>query len=159
MLRHRIIVFLLFLGFLFFFGFLATYSKIERLPSAAEQDISVPATVSDRPDVIAEVPPLVPSSAAVFGRTVELKLHDTVSFPDGLVVTLKQINDSRCPKEVDCIWAGELSGVFTLSDANTDTTQEITLSTIVNKTATLGMYTFALKDASPERFALIVSKQ
>ncbi len=33
----------------------------------------------------------------------------------GLVLSLKAIEDSRCPADVQCVWAGELAAVFDVS--------------------------------------------
>ena len=43
-----------------------------------------------------------------FGKVITFKLNDKTAFSDGLNVELKGINDSRCPKDVQCIWAGSL---------------------------------------------------
>ncbi len=161
MLRHKIIVLLLFLGFLFFFGFLATYSKIKKdTPDLLTEEQIIP--IQENPVLIVNDPILVTNNTrptSLFNTVVTLSLNSQVVFSDGLTVTLKEINDSRCPKDVQCVWAGELSGVLVLSGDNTSATQEIRLSTVVNKTVNVGQYTFTIKDATVASLDFSVSKQ
>lgn len=63
-----------------------------------------------------------------FNKTISLDLHEKTTFPDGLAITLTEINDSRCKPGVQCIWAGELSATFALSRGS-DLQQEIILGT------------------------------
>lgn len=68
-----------------------------------------------------------------------------MTFPDALVVTLLRIDDSRCPPNVQCVWAGELAPTFHLvggalgADART-----VQMGTSRTPTATVGAYTLAL---------------
>src|SRR3989344_8997403 len=55
------------------------------------------------------------NNSSEFGQAITLKLNDRAIFTDGLVVILTQIDDSRCPKNVQCVWAGEVSVVLELS--------------------------------------------
>jgi hypothetical protein len=45
--------------------------------------------------------------------TVTLRVGATKQIDDQLAITLDQINDSRCPAEVYCIWAGEIAAELT----------------------------------------------
>ncbi|MFA5932277.1 MAG: hypothetical protein WC793_02770 [Candidatus Paceibacterota bacterium] len=93
-----------------------------------------------------------------FGGSVVFKLNDKITFSDGLNVTLKEINDSRCPKGVQCIWAGEIAGTFLISDAKLATPKEIRLGAIRNKSVVLEGYTFSLKDATVDSLTIQVVK-
>lgn len=43
---------------------------------------------------------------AEFDAEVRLSVGDRIIFSDSLVVSLREINDSRCQPDVQCIWAG-----------------------------------------------------
>lgn len=96
------------------------------------------------------------SPSPEFGKTITLKLSDSVAFSDGLNVILKEINDSRCPKDVQCIWAGEISGVFSVSGGKLTLSKEIRLGTANSKSMTFENYTFSLKNATGSSITIIV---
>lgn len=52
----------------------------------------------------------------VFGKAITLKGGETVIYEGGLELTLRSIGDSRCPKDVVCIWQGELNPFFSVRD-------------------------------------------
>jgi len=52
--------------------------------------------------------------AATLGNPVVLRVGEAASFEGGLKITLKAINDSRCPKDVQCVWAGELAALVSI---------------------------------------------
>ncbi len=96
-------------------------------------------------------------SAAVFNDVITLAVHDRVQFSDGLTVQLLEINDSRCPAGVQCIWAGELSARLEISGGKAGTTTaEMRLGTSRNRQTALGGYTFELIDATPTQIRLRV---
>ena len=91
-----------------------------------------------------------------FGKKVILQKGTIVVLSDGLKVSLKDINDSRCKPDVECIWAGELSATLYAYDGKFDSRQEIHLGTVKNKTITIGGYVFTLLDASTESVTIKV---
>lgn len=93
-----------------------------------------------------------------FGGVVTFKLNDSITFSDGLNIVLKEINDSRCPKGVECIWAGEISGSFMLSGAALSSPLEFRLGTTNKKSAVLDGYTFSLKSATEKTLSVEVLK-
>lgn len=93
-----------------------------------------------------------------FGELVSFKLNDSVTFSDGLNIVLKEINDSRCPKGVQCIWAGEISGSFVLTGAEFSSPGEVRLGTLNKKSIVLNGYTFSLKDATATSMTIEVVK-
>ncbi len=95
----------------------------------------------------------------VFGSTITIDVGKQIEFNDGLTVTLKQINDSRCKQGVVCIWAGELSPVFTISGGSNNQTKEFTLGTTTKKTTTINGYIFALQSATENTATIIVTKE
>jgi|GEM_PF-3137484 len=80
-----------------------------------------------------------------------------LTYPDGLKVFLKSIDDSRCPEGVQCIWAGELSYTFTLSKDG-KSIGEVRLGTMTAKTATVGEYTFTLKEGKKVEVIISIVK-
>lgn len=97
-----------------------------------------------------------PKPTAEFDKTVTLRVNDKVTFSDGLSVVLKEINDSRCKPNVQCIWAGELSGKFSVYGGRISVPAEITLGTINNQSVTLGGYVFSLKSATETSISIAV---
>lgn len=93
--------------------------------------------------------------SGTFDRPITFVINQKVKFADGLVVTLKEINDSRCINGRMCVWAGELSPVFNIigGDAG-NTNQEVRLGTTTAKQVTKNGYVFDLKDAK-ETYATI----
>lgn len=76
-----------------------------------------------------------------FSQDVNLSIKDQVEFPDGLVVTLVEINDSRCPSGVMCVWAGELAATLEISGGKVGViTKSIQISTVRNNQVILNGY-------------------
>ncbi|MBP6866188.1 MAG: hypothetical protein KBC12_01440 [Candidatus Pacebacteria bacterium] len=96
-----------------------------------------------------------------FNTSLTYKIGDSVVFSDGLKVTLKEINDSRCKPDVQCIWAGELAVVLDVNGGDYFFgPEEIQLGTTNNKTKTVGKggaYTFSLQKATETTATILVS--
>ncbi len=96
---------------------------------------------------------------ASFGVAYTLTVAETKSFSDGLGVTLKEINDSRCKSGVQCIWAGELVPTLSVTGGVFGATvQEIHLGTTTHPSATAGAYTFVLNSATETTATVTVTK-
>lgn len=95
-----------------------------------------------------------------FNKPITLKINDTVNFAGpnsiNLSVYLKDINDSRCKPNVQCIWAGELSALFNIATMLSSTATEIYLGTVNNKTAVYGDYTISLVGATETTATVLV---
>ncbi len=126
-------------------------SRSYKLP-IADNTYSTPATPAVNPE----------DSKQAFNQPVTLHLKDKVVFSDGLTVTLKEINDSRCPDKpgVECIWQGELAGIFIISGPNISNLQglEVRLGMVRNSSSTLEGYKFTLRDATTSSMTIAVSK-
>ena len=93
---------------------------------------------------------------AEFGKPLELVINQKAKFSDGLVIMLKQINDSRCKPGVVCIWAGELAPVLvTIKNSGS---AEIILGTSTKKTVEQDGYTFSLTAATETVATITVTK-
>jgi len=90
-----------------------------------------------------------------FGEPIVMRIADMFAFPDGMVLTLKEIGDSRCPKGVQCIWQGELSPLF-VSTAN-GTSDEIRLGTVRQESISLKGHTYQLEAATEDSATVRVS--
>lgn len=94
-----------------------------------------------------------------FGASVNLKISATVTYADGLEVTLEKINDSRCPQGVQCIWAGELAPVLRLQGGSLASETELTLGTVRGLTGTAGDYSVTLSDVTGDAIVAVVTKR
>lgn len=52
----------------------------------------------------------------VLGSTVKASVNYEIVFQEGLKIEVTKIEDSRCPKNVTCVWAGMAKVFFKLSD-------------------------------------------
>jgi len=93
-----------------------------------------------------------------FGSSVTLLVDEQVKFSDNLVVTLVEINDSRCKPEVVCIWAGELSPRFILLGGTISESKEIRLGTVTAESSTEGGYAITLAGVTENTSTIIVTK-
>jgi hypothetical protein len=75
--------------------------------------------------------------------------------PNGTTLTLKQINDSRCKPDVQCIWAGELSTDWIVTQ-NT-LTKTFSLGTVRTPATTTANYTYTLTTADETHATITVS--
>src|SRR5688572_22663536 len=58
-------------------------------------------------------PPVkAPPASAAFNTSATFSIGESMTFADGMKLTLTAINDSRCKPGVQCIWEGELSPAF-----------------------------------------------
>ena len=103
---------------------------------------------------VADIPP----SFATFGSTTLLSTGRSMTFEDGLRATLTTIGDSRCPKDVQCIWQGELSPVLELSEGALDVPATVTLGTERTRSATAGPYAVTLVDATAATATFVIAK-
>ncbi len=103
------------------------------------------------------VAPTIPESRAGFGGTIMLSIGKSLTFEDGLHVTLVEISDSRCPEGVVCIWQGELSPVVGLSGGTLPADATLTLGTVRAKAASTGNYAITLVAATETTATLSVA--
>jgi hypothetical protein len=83
-------------------------------------------------------------SEVAYGAKIEISRGMPVQYPDGLSIELIQVTDSRCPKEVQCIWAGEVNAYLRLSGSTFTQTKEISLGSITRIAISDGGYQFLL---------------
>lgn len=82
-----------------------------------------------------------------FGLENDFKINGEYhSIDNSLNFTLTEINDSRCPSDVVCVWEGKADVTI---DVTSPVRGSIMLSTYNHSTDTLGNYSFELKDVSP----------
>lgn len=91
----------------------------------------------------------------VFDNPTTFNVNDKIVFSDGLSISLKEINDSRCKPEVQCFWQGELSALFDIN--KNSSSEEIRLGTVNNKKIVSQGYTFFLEKATEKSVTIIVS--
>ncbi|MBI5422284.1 hypothetical protein HZA44_04085 [Candidatus Peregrinibacteria bacterium] len=81
-----------------------------------------------------------------YGKPVSMRVNDSVVFPDGMTLKLKEINDSRCPAGVQCIWQGELSPLFIATQNGAS--DEVRLGTVRGSTLSLKGRNYTLVGAN-----------
>lgn len=102
---------------------------------------------------------LVLTPAAEYGKPVTIEDGGSAVFADGLQVTVLGIDDSRCPADVQCVWAGELApklSVMLLDSA--DAPVEVALGTLTRKEAQALGRAFTLADATEESVTIVVAR-
>jgi hypothetical protein len=72
--------------------------------------------------------------------------NDYQSLDNYLNFSITEINDSRCPSDVQCIWEGKVDVKIEVLNPTGGT---ITLSTYRHLIDTIGNYSFEIKDVSP----------
>ena len=100
-----------------------------------------------------------PKEGETEGEKVTLKKGESASVEGGLRLTLTAINDSRCPKDVQCIWAGELAAdlAVTVSGSEAEGIQVILGQTTRPKAEAFGR-TLTLVAISETEATIAVSK-
>ena len=107
---------------------------------------------------IDELPIEKPDASKVkFGEAITLKVNEKITFSNGLVVILTDINDSRCSKDVVCIWQGELAIILELS-GNISEPGEVHLGTVNKKSVYVEGYTVSLEQATENSATIVVVK-
>ena len=106
-----------------------------------------------------QVPSPSPISTGEFNKTINLKVGEKLIFTDGLTLQVKEINDSRCKPDVQCIWQGELSVKLVFSNGSTASSPtELVLGTVNNKSLTSLGYKFTLESATENSARVTVLK-
>ncbi|HEV7702441.1 MAG TPA: hypothetical protein VGO63_03325 [Candidatus Paceibacterota bacterium] len=121
--------------------------EIPLIPVEASPELSEPIKPTENPS----------NNSLQFGQAVTLKVDENITFSDGLKVTLKKIDDSRCPKDVQCIWTGELAGTFSLSGGKMVGEKEIRIGSLTGKGYSIDGYMFSLESAMADSMTIIVS--
>lgn len=98
--------------------------------------------------------------SAMFGNSVDFVVNQKVRFNDGLTVSLKEIQDSRCKPGMVCIWSGELAPLFSITGGNIgDSTKEVRLGPVRTNKITESGYVFELKSATETTATITVSRE
>ena len=71
---------------------------------------------------------------------------DYYSNANNIKLTITEINDSRCPSDVVCVWQGE---AVVKIEVETSTIKTIKLSTFDNQKDTIDLFSIELIDVSP----------
>lgn len=94
--------------------------------------------------------------SANYGQNVTLEIDDTATYNDDLTVHLKAINDSRCPPDVACIWAGELSATLEMKTSD-GTSEETTVGTLTKPSTTVLGYEVQLVTITETSATIVVN--
>ena len=85
-----------------------------------------------------------------FGKAIELKEAESIYYgttiEDGVKLGIEEINDSRCPSNVVCIWAGE--AVITLNVKGVEDSAKVKLKITPSKNSQPDTLSFNLNNNS-----------
>jgi hypothetical protein len=96
--------------------------------------------------------------AATFATPLVVPNGGQIQFPDGLIMTITGITDSRCPEGAQCISAGEIGVEMTIVGGAITTGEALRLGSMTATTKTVGPYTIALITATPYTLTVTVDK-
>jgi len=94
------------------------------------------------------------TTTITLGKATTFRVGTKVSFSPDVSLTLKEVNDSRCKPNVQCIWQGEISALFSVTVGGAS--KELRLGTVTSPSSTFGGYAFTLQSATPESVVVIV---
>lgn len=126
------------------------------VPPGPEQPVPPASSGPPLPSNETSTPPVSP--ALVFGTPATLSIGQSAEYGDGLVVTLKEINDSRCPKDVVCVWQGELAPLLSLNGGDLAAETALSLGTVRGLSGAAGPYAVILGDVTERTAGLTVAK-
>ena len=167
--KFKIILFIIVLVLFIFFGVflvlafnnykIASINNFEDCKTAGYPILETYPEQCKTPDNRTFVRIIVPKES-LFNSSVTFQINESIKFPDGLSVTLLEINDSRCKQGVVCIWAGELAPVFALIYGNVgEIQQEIRLGYSTLKQLTQNNYIFSLDNVTETTATITVTNQ
>ena len=110
---------------------------------------TVPTTEPPGPDPTTPTTLDVSSQPAVVPGTYQLPLDQPVAVGGGATLRLVELEDSRCPEGVMCVWAGELTARVVWSSDGVDAPLDLTWVYLADPTAVPGAEVLlALDDAT-----------
>lgn len=81
------------------------------------------------------------------GQEINFKIGETIySSNNSMSLKVIEVNDSRCPSDVTCVWEGEAKVKFNFENNNSN---EFILSTLFPKSDTIDNYIIRLIDVTP----------
>ncbi|HJV32500.1 MAG TPA: hypothetical protein VJ694_00565 [Patescibacteria group bacterium] len=98
------------------------------------------------------MPPSRPSTGAAW------TVGETKTLESGIAVTLKAIEDSRCPKDVQCFWAGELAALLSVVPSPGTPAVEVRLGQTTKPKAETAGYALELVSIDEASATLSVTK-
>ena len=117
-----------------------------------------PSTPTKPPTVPPQPTGKIKPTGSPFGHSQNYTIGSRAFYIDGLIVTLTNVTDSRCKPGVQCIWAGELNPLLSVTGGNFgNTVHEIQLGTITTTATSTTGYTFTLATTSDSLVSIIVS--
>ncbi len=82
-----------------------------------------------------------------FGSVITLSEGETIVMADKSVITLKEINDSRCPADATCVWEGRADVLIKVIAP--DVEDEIRLNNVEKASVGLNNYQFDFIELTP----------
>ncbi|MDP3734876.1 MAG: hypothetical protein Q8R39_00405 [bacterium] len=146
-------------------GFLALRERaLSPVPAPSPTPMPTPIPTPTPAPTPTPIPTPKPSplpKLAAFEDQITLTVGERVKFSDGLVVTLLEINDSRCPAPpVVCVWEGELAPVLRVTGGTIGKeVKEVRLGTVRAKSVIENGYGFVLDGATMTMATVAVTRK
>jgi hypothetical protein len=88
-----------------------------------------------------------------FPKNITLSISNSYTFPNGAILTLKQINDSRCAIDVQCIWAGNVIAKLNIKEGTGNESFELKYPIDNNETSVYKYkeYKILISDIKPNK--------
>jgi hypothetical protein len=112
-----------------------------------------------KPETPRAAEPVPKVAGAAFDAPLTLGTGASARYPDGLEVMLQEIEDSRCPEDVVCVWQGELAAVLRLSGGQLPAAQEVRVGTERSREVTVQSYAIALREATTGTATIAVARR
>ena len=88
---------------------------------------------------------------ALIGQPFSMRINQTVNIePAGIELTFVNVTeDSRCPSDVQCVWAGQVSIIVNVTAQGTNSSLDLTLTGGQSEAKSVGNYSLKLVDVQP----------
>lgn len=86
-------------------------------------------------------------STVEFGTVIELEEGMTVVMEDKSVISLTEVNDSRCPVDATCVWEGRAEAIIKIEAP--DVEDEVILNDVEKASVDLSDYRFEFVELRP----------
>jgi len=89
----------------------------------------------------------------------EINVGNSLLIPDGILITIQSVEDSRCPADVLCVWQGEAKVLINVKKASQDLGNFTLTSTAGKETQSFDGYSIKLVEVQPYPFSNKVTLQ
>jgi hypothetical protein len=113
------------LGILGLFLIIFFISKNKNLEPIVENNITNISTTTITTTTNTTTASTTKPTVQTFPKNITLSISNSYTFLDKSILTIKQINDSRCATDIQCIWAGNVVVKFNIKNGVNNETFEL----------------------------------